>query len=448
MLSASSSQESATSFTPFVFSAQSETSLVALLEEYSQVLKTRSDEIDASDLAWTLYARRSQLPTRVAFSASTTQKLREQIDNKLAASKQNADSAIGNRSSGKPLSPRVLGVFTGQGAQWPAMGARLIRSSSFVSQTIQRLEESLATLPPADRPTWSLREEMLAGADTSRLSEAALSQPLCTAIQIALVDLLQTAGITFAAVVGHSSGEIAAAYAAGFFSAHDAIRIAYYRGLYARLAGNKTNGQAGSMLAAGTSWEDAQELVNMEDFKGRLAIAAHNSSASVTFSGDADAIQDAKKLLDEQKKFARVLKVDTAYHSHHMLPCGDPYVDALRASGIRVNGDRKSSCKWFSSVTPSAQSMEPVPELQDEYWRDNMTNAVLFSDALKHAVSGDEQINIALEIGPHPALKGPATQNIADVRPNPIPYSGVLARGNDDVEAFSDALGASRCQGS
>lgn len=91
------------------------------------------------------------------------------------------------------------------------MGAHLIRSSEFVRKRIQDLEKSLASLPPADQPKWNLTEQILAGKETSRLSEAALSQPLCTAIQVALVDLLHTAGINFTTVVGHSSGEIAAA---------------------------------------------------------------------------------------------------------------------------------------------------------------------------------------------------------------------------------------------
>lgn len=200
-------------------------------------------------------------------------------------------------------------------------------------------------------------------------------------------------------------------------------RIAYYRGLYANRAGNRDNGQKGAMLAVGTSWEDAQELLGLQAFKGRLAIAAHNSSASVTLSGDTDAIVHAKKLLEEEKKFARLLKVDTAYHSHHMFPCCDPYMDALRACKIQVNHNRSNTCTWFSSVAPSDKAMEPIEELRDVYWRDNMTNAVLFADAIKNAVSSEEHINLALEIGPHPALQGPATQNISDVRPAAIPYS-------------------------
>lgn len=420
----------------------SEASLVAQLQAYSAHLKTHND-INASDLAWTLQSRRSQLPTKVAFSALTIGQLTSKIDAKLAAVNQNPGTTIGIRTSSKPAAaPQILGVFTGQGAQWPAMGAELIRSSDFVRKRLQVLEESLATLPPSDRPRWCLQDEMLAGNDISRIGEAALSQPLCTAIQIVLVDLLQTAGITFSAVVGHSSGEIAAAYAAGFISAHDAIRIAYYRGLYARLAGNGSVSQKGAMLAVGTSWEDALDVTSLRAFKGRLAIAAHNSSASVTLSGDADAVVHAKKVFDEEKKFARLLKVDTAYHSHHMLPCGDPYIASLRACGIQINHERSStSCAWFSSVVPSDKGMEPTEELKDVYWRDNMTNAVLFADAVKNSIASDDQISLALEVGPHPALKGPATQNISDIRPAILPYSGVLSRGANDVEAFSDALG-------
>ncbi|KAI0439973.1 lovastatin nonaketide synthase [Xylaria telfairii] len=322
-------------YIPFVFSAASETSLVSQLQAYSNYLKSE-DTINISDLAWTLQSRRSQLPIKAAFSALTMDDLTSKIDVKLAEAKENPTAKVGVSSSSKLASRRILAVFTGQGAQWAAMGEHLIRTSEF-------------TLPLSDRPHWNLQDEMLAGADTSRISEAELSQPLCTALQIILVKLLHAAAIEFTAVVGHSSGEIAAAYAAGFISETDAIRIAYYRGFHARLA---RNSYTGAMLAVGTSCEDAQDLINLRAFKGRLAIAAHNSAASVTLSGDADAI-----------KFARPLKLIR---------------DRKRIEGI--------------------------------YWRNNMTHAVLFADA----------------IGPHPALKGPIIQNISDILPTALPYIGVL----------------------
>jgi hybrid polyketide synthase/nonribosomal peptide synthetase ACE1 len=420
-------------FTPYTFSAVSEVSLVAVLQAYSKHLKALSD-IKSRDLAWTLQSCRTSFAIKASFSAMTIERLVSKIDEKLAAAKQNATSNIGVRSS--PAAPSILGIFTGQGAQWATMGGHLIRSSAFVREKLAHLETSLATLPPSDRPKWRLENEILANATISRVAQAELSQPLCTAIQIVLVDILRSAGITFEAVVGHSSGEIAAAYAADFISAHDAIRIAYYRGLHAQLAGGP-NGQKGAMLAVGTSLEDAQELIELPTFKGHLKIAAHNSDASVTLSGNADAIMQAKEIFDEEKKFARVLKVDTAYHSHHMLPCSEPYMQSIRACKIQVNRERNTSCSWYSSVNPG-QAMEPIAELQDVYWRDNMTNAVLFADAVQKAAN--DKLNLVLEVGPHPSLQGPATQNISDVR-SALPYCGVLTRGDNDIEAFSNALG-------
>lgn len=433
-----------TPFIPFVFSAASEPSLVASLEAYSAHLKSRPD-ISLQDLAWTLQARRTQHALKVAFATSSIEELVVKIDTKLAGTKQN--NALGIRSIASSIEPSILGVFTGQGAQWAAMGAQLITASpSFVGKRIQDLEEALSSLPDSDRPRWSLRLEILAGADTSRITEAEISQPLCTAIQIVLVDLLRLAGIGFSAVVGHSSGEIAAVYAAGYLSDRDAIRVAYYRGYYAHLAGGLSNDSegtakiAGAMMAVGTSVEDAQELVGLSVFKGRLTVAAHNSAASVTLSGDVDSIVLAKKIFDEEKKFARLLKVDTAYHSHHMTPCGDPYIASLQDCGIQIS-KKSSDCVWFSSVVPDAQGTVPGDELRDVYWRDNMTNTVLFADAVWNAVKSNPQISLVLEVGPHPALKGPASQNIADIRMAALPYQGTLSRGGNDVEAFSEALG-------
>ena len=423
----------ATPFTPFIFSAVTEESLIELLQSYLEFLKL-NENINLCDLAWTLHSRRSTLPFKAAFSASSHEVLVSKIEQKLEQAKRNPGTSIGVRSVS--VQPRILGVFTGQGAQWATMGSYLIRSSAAVREKFQQLDHSLATLPKKDRPSWRIADQLSASKDVSRLGEAALSQPLCTAVQLVLVDLLRSAGIKFEAVIGHSSGEIGAAYAADFISGHDAIRIAYLRGVHAKLAKGST-GQKGAMLAVGTSREDAEELLELPAFKGRAKVAAHNSAASLTLSGDADALAHAKRVFDEEKKFARMLQVDTAYHSHHMLPCSEPYMDSLRSCVINVNRNRDTSCAWYSSVRPG-ELMEPTDELCDTYWRDNMVNTVLFADATKKAAN--EKLNLAMEIGPHPALKGPATQNINDNR-SPLPYTGVLSRGNNDVEAFSDALG-------
>ena len=192
------------------------------------------------------------------------------------------------------------------------------------------------------------------------------------------------------------------------------------------------------MLAVATSWEDAQELCKLPMFEGRLSVAAHNSPASVTLSGDTSSIARAKNVFEEERKFARLLKVDKAYHSHHMLPCGDPYIGSLRTCKVHINRERDASCTWFSNVI-SGKIMEPVEELQDVYWRDNMVSPVMFAAAVTNATKTD--VNIALEIDPHPALMGPASQTISAVRGTLLPYCGFLSREKDDIEAFSDGLG-------
>lgn len=419
--------------TPFVFSAASNTSLVSSLQAHLDYLKT--NPVNMRDLAWTLQQRRSTFSHKIAFSAPDVESLIQKIELRLEEYENKSDANIGVRSSSTP--PKVLGVFTGQGAQWPAMGAELIRSSEFVRRRFQELDQALATLPAADRPTWKIADQLLLDAKSSRITEAAFSQPLCTAVQVVLVDLLRSAGIMPSSVVGHSSGEIGAAYAANFINARDAIRIAYYRGLYAKLAGGSI-GQKGAMLAVGTSLEDATEVIELDAFVGRIAVAAHNSPASVTLSGDADAISEVKTVFEEEKKFARLLKVDTAYHSHHMQACGDAYVKALRACKVEVHRNRDTSVTWYSSVT-GGEVMEPTALLQDLYWRDNMVQRVSFYEAVTAAARA-ENPTLAIEIGPHAALKGPTQQNIAETGLN-LPYTGVMSRGVNDVEAFSDGLG-------
>ncbi|KAF3769442.1 hypothetical protein M406DRAFT_20616, partial [Cryphonectria parasitica EP155] len=430
--------------TPFVFSAATEDSLVSVLQKYSDFLKTdQGRSIDLHDLGWTLQSRRSALPFKKSFSALSPEALAFKIDKALELAKGGAaasGTSVGTRSATQGAKPQLLGVFTGQGAQWPTMGAGLL-ASPVVQDKIKQLDESLATLPEPDRPSWKIADELCAGKEQSRLKEAALAQPLCTALQVVLVDLLRSAGVTFTAVVGHSSGEIAAAYAAGFISAKDAIRIAYYRGVHAK-SSRGPQGQKGSMMAVGTSFEDAQELLDLPAFKGRVKIAAQNSAASLTLSGDADGIAHAKRVFDEEKKFARALLVDTAYHSHHMLPCCEPYMESLRACDIKVNTDRSdTSCAWYSSVR-GGELMGPSEDLSASYWRDNMLQAVLFMDAVKGAVSSHDNLNFCVEVGPHPALKGPAQQNISDARPSTLAYTGVLSRGVNDAEAFADGLGS------
>ncbi len=201
-------------------------------------------------------------------------------------------------------------------------------------------------------------------------------------MQIILVDILREAGISFTAVVGHSSGEIGEAYAAGFVSAQDAIWIVYFRDVHAKLTSSpNSHAPHGAMMAIGASFEDAKALCREDRFAGRMQVAAVNSSSSLTLSGDEDAIDEAEKALKAEGTFARKFKVDTAYHSAHMASCAGPYLASLASSGIQPTQPRQGvTTTWFSSV------YEGIPmtaeRLTNQYWADNTCNAVLFAGAL------------------------------------------------------------------
>lgn len=141
----------------------------------------------------------------------------------------------------------------------------------------------------------------------SRVDEAEFSQPLCTALQIGVVNLLRSWGANPAAVVGHSSGEIAAAYATKALSAKAAIILAYYRGQI-----SKKQSCLGRMLAVGMGRESVTPYLT----EG-VVLACENSPDSVTLSGDQEQVkQVAERITDnEPGMFVRHLRVEVAYHS-------------------------------------------------------------------------------------------------------------------------------------
>ena len=424
---------------PFAFSSASERVLGAVLKQYASYLDANPD-VDLINLAWSLMHRRSALTHRVTLWAPTVAELRSEIQAELDRRTTNTASTVITHP--KTTRKRILGIFTGQGAQWAKMGHDLVGASPDARRWFEEMQASLDELPAQYRPPFSLIEELSRPKESSRLHEAALSQPLCTALQIVFVNLVASLGVTFDYVVGHSSGEIAAAYAAGFLTARDAIRIAYLRGQVASYAGS--NGQPGAMLATALSMKDATAICAQQEFAGRITVAACNSPDSVTISGDANAIQELEAQLKGDNKFARLLRVDTAYHSHHMKPCTEPYLRAMEECDIRVASG--NSTVWFSSVNEGKRVsyLHHAKVLAGDYWKDNMVSTVWFSQALEAAITAEDSVPyLAVEVGPHPALKGPAQQTITAAlsTTTDIPYIGLSNRGGSGIGAFASGIG-------
>ncbi|KIW31320.1 uncharacterized protein PV07_02977 [Cladophialophora immunda] len=420
---------------PIVLSANSIASLRANMDDLKQSLDSHPD-LQLRDLTWTLLKKRSTLQVRHTIQAKTVPALCEALDRDahLVSGKQ----AITTLSDVK-RKPQILGIFTGQGAQWPAMGKVLISEVAYARSIASELDYSLQSLPEKYRPGWNLVDQLLLEGEASNVHDATFSQPLCCAVQIMLIKLLEAAGVTFKVVIGHSSGEIACAFAAGFISASQAIRIAYLRGLTAEYA-RGPDGIEGAMMAAGTSFDDANDLCVLEAFEGRMTVAASNGPESVTLSGDKDAILEAYDVLIDESRFARVLKVDKAYHSHHMRPCAEPYVAALRACSCDASTPPAAPrSTWLSSVYEG--KIMRREDLSAEYWKENLLSPVLFSLAVELAVLKHTPLDMCIEVGAHPALKNPTLQTIQNCTGSDLPYVGCMERKKDDTEAFSSCLG-------
>ncbi|KAI0131506.1 ketoacyl-synt-domain-containing protein [Daldinia grandis] len=415
-------------FLPLLLSAGSQKSLQAVIASYRDYILQNPD-VDHAQMAWNIYSRRTALPYRLSVAADSSKLALQVLDHIL----ESTSNIIGIRSATLTERPKIIGVFTGQGAQWASMSKSLFYTSKVYCNAIRDLDKVLGSCPHP--PDWTLEEQILAEESESRVNIAAVSQPLCTALQIGLVDLLKSLGIAFHTVIGHSSGEIAAAYVAGRLSARDAILISYYRGYFAHLAGG-LDGQRGGMLAAAISEAEALQFCEKPVFKGRLQIAASNSPTSVTLSGDIEAIRLAHNELTRELRFARLLRVDLAYHSFHMVKAGTKYAEALQSSGI-ISAGQGNEVIWISSVHGRVMKGE---ELGVSYWEDNMVNMVQFHDATANAILQQGPFDCAFEVGPHPALKGPFMQT-ANSLGHEILYFSLLERYKDGTLTFAHFLG-------
>ncbi|EJP66434.1 polyketide synthase, putative [Beauveria bassiana ARSEF 2860] len=332
------------------------------------------------------------------------------------------------QASVKAAPPKLVFVFNGQGAQWPQMAKKLVQQSNLFRQRLENMQAILQSLP--DGPAWSLIDTLLAPKASSRLTEAEISQPCCTAVQVALVDLLGHYGVRPDAVVGHSSGEIAAAYASGAISTEAAMRIAYYRGLVMPLL--DATSRLGGMAAIGLKPQDIKPLL-----QSGVVVGCENSPSNTTITGDKDALD---KTMDSIRAaypgvLVRKLHVDRAYHSPHMQVIAPTYLRLLERQLISASAP---AVPFYSSVTGG--QVTEAGTLGAAYWVQNLTCPVLFSTALGQAHSSSAALQTFLELGPHPALVGPVRETLGQFSSS-FDHVKTLSRGQDSYRDMLHCIG-------
>ncbi|CAM6092061.1 unnamed protein product [Calypogeia fissa] len=355
-------------------------------------------DVDMGDICFTASLRRTHYDQhRLALVGDShgdfTMQLEAFLHEKMSA------SGMSNGSKVKDFEMNVhrpVFVFSGQGAQWAGMGQELFNREKIFRTTLEKCDFLLRS--HVSDSSWSLLEELQAEEAQSRLHETAIAQAAMFSMQVALCELWRSWGIEPAAVVGHSVGEITAAYVAGALDLEDAICVVAQRGMFMQ-----QDQGLGAMAAVEISETEALEFLE-ENHIDNVAIAAVNSPTSVVLSGETKALNEVLDKIMLQKTIqARKLNVVSAFHSPQMERLRIPLVENL-------NGIKPKSCSMIllSSVTGAPSSGE---DLDAKYWGRNMCEPVRFDRAMENLIGMG--FSTFLEISPHPVLSRSVKQNLA-----------------------------------
>ncbi|MEU1510037.1 SDR family NAD(P)-dependent oxidoreductase, partial [Kitasatospora sp. NPDC005748] len=328
-------------------------------------------------------------PADLAASLATTRATFEHRAVVLGTERAELVAGLASLAAGTPSGSVVSGVarpgarvglvFAGQGSQWVGMGRGLYEGSAVFAEVFDRvcglLELELGV---------SVRDVVLGaeGVDEALAQQTLYAQAGLFAFEVAVAAVLEAAGVTPDAVVGHSVGEVAAAYVAGVLALPDAVRLVAAR---ARLMQALSAG--GAMAAVNVSESEV-----LAELVPGVVIAAVNGPESVVVSGEVEAVDQVVELWRERGRRVRRLRVSHAFHS----PAMDPVIDELTAVAAGLEY-RRPNVMWAGALTG-----ELVTEPEAGYWPAQTRQAVRFADAV--ATLAREGVSVFVEVGPDGSL--------------------------------------------
>jgi acyl transferase domain-containing protein len=398
--------------TLYMLSAAQHDSLRALARRHAEFLSNTKQRLN--DLAFSAFARRSHYSRLLAVVGMSSKELADRL---RAFADGQVDRATLATQITRKQRPKLAFVFSGQGGQWAGMGKQLLQHEAVFRHTLEDIDACFQELAG-----WSVLEELKKDDDASRIDETVIVQPAVMAIQIALLKLYEHYGIRPRGVVGHSIGEVAAAFAAGALTLEDAVLVIYHRSQ----AQNQATGKGG-MLAVGLALAEAKKLIEGHD--GLVSIAAVNGPEMLTLSGDPEPLQQIAQLLEARGVFNRPVRVQVAYHSHHMEPIQGVMLETM--SPVR---GKAATTPLYSTVTGRR---EAGAHCSAAYWYQNARQPVLFTDALSAMLK--DGFDTFVEIGPHPVLGGGA-EALFQKRDTDAVIAPSMTRREPEVVVFLQSL--------
>ena len=364
---------------PLFISAKSPDALQCLAKSYADLLKLESSEY--YDIAYSARYHQTRLSHVLAVKEDSTTSIIKQLED-FAETGRAANCVTGNHVN----DAKLAFVFTGNGCQWQGMGQSLYDTTSSFRRAFDDVSDALAKCSPS----YSLKEELLRDETTSNLALTEIAQPLLFAIQVGIVSYLAEHGVKPSAVLGHSVGEVAAAWAGGALSLEQAAMVIHHRSQAQGLTRGK-----GRMAAVGLGAEPIEALLEALNLETQIEIAGENSPNATTVAGDLASLELLEKALNEKEQFYHLLDLDYAFHSLQMDAIERQVLDSL--ASVKSSS---STVPFISAVTGTALD---GTTLNADYWWKNIRQPVQFSQAVTTLAQAGT--NIFVEIGPHSILR-------------------------------------------
>jgi len=397
-------------------SAHSNEALKDLANSYLNFLSGDGENIPLADICYTASLRRTHHSHRLSLVAHSHDELVEQLN---AFLEEEPLATIARGIVATDQTGKIVFVFPGQGAQWWGMGHELFRSQPVFRKTIEACDRIVSQL--AD---WSLIQQFTADEAQSQLNRIDIIQPALFAIQVALAALWRSWGIQPRAVVGHSMGEVAAAYVAGILNLEDAIKIIFHRSQLLKTVAGK-----GTMAVVALSVEQARE--RLKGYEDRVSIAVIAGPQSLVLSGEPEALEQIVATLEQEEIFTRMLRVDVASHN--------PQVEHLKHELIEILSDiqpNQGTIPFYSTVVGRVLDGN---KLDAKYWGRNLREPVRFADAIDSLAQDD--FGVFLELNPHPILSRSIQGELAHINRSATVLPS-LKREEEEMLIMLSSLGA------